>query len=449
MSAALAAAEHGVSCTVVDEGPGLGGQIYRKPTRPEGVPKPHPAGDALRQRVAAQADRIEVRSDAVVWGLFDGRQAAVTENGRTELLKPEAIVLAPGAHELVPPFPGWTLPGVMTPGAGQILVKTMGVSPGERVVVAGTGPFLLAVACQLVDAGVRVICVLEASPRLPWLSLPFHGLRTPELLRDGFRYFTKLLRAGVPVRYGRIVVAAEGDDALRSVVHAAVDRTWTPDGSRVAREDADTLLVGYGFVPRTQLAQMAGCKLEYRPDVGGWVPVRDPNLATSVPGIYAAGDGAGVAGALVAATEGRLAGLAAAARLRAIDAATLVSAREPLYRELERLTPIRRALDRISALRPGLASLVKDDTIVCRCEEVAWTEVRGAVAAGCSTYRSLKVATRVGMGACQGRFCWPSASRLVARELGRSPGDIGPSSARPPVRPVTLGELADSAAEGA
>jgi bacterioferritin-associated ferredoxin len=192
---------------------------------------------------------------------------------------------------------------------------------------------------------------------------------------------------------------------------------------------------------------MAGCRLEHRASVGGWVPVRDRNLATTVPGIFAAGDGAGVAGAFVAAAEGSLAGLAASAHLGAIDARTFEAARVPFDRELIRLAPIRAALDRICALRPGLADLTKDGTIVCRCEEVPWSEVKAAVQAGCTTYRSLKVATRVGMGACQGCFCWPSIARLVASESGSPVEEVGPMSARPPVRPVTLGELAESTSE--
>lgn len=449
MQAAIVAAEHGIVSTIVDEGLDVGGQIYRRSQRTDGVPPPHPDGERLWRRIGDFTGLIRVRTGAVAWGMFDGLRVAVSQDGRTELLSPKAIVLAPGAHELVPPFPGWTLPGVMTPGAGQILVKTMGVSPGERVVVAGTGPFLLAVASQLVAREVRVVAVLEATPRKSWLAVPFHGWRTPAILRDGLKYWTTLARARVPVRYGRLVVSAEGTDRLASVAHAPADRDWRPDPARVERIEADALLVGYGFVPRVQLAQMAGCRIEHRADVGGWVPIRDADLQTTVRGIFSAGDGAGVAGVVVASAEGRLAGLAALTHLGAIDAATFVRERAPIDRTLRRVAPLRRALDRICALRPGLAGLVRDDTTVCRCEEVAWREVREALRAGDTTYRSLKVATRVGMGACQGRFCWSSCARLVAGEAGCSVEDVGPSSARPPVRPVTLGELAAAAGERA
>jgi NAD(P)H-nitrite reductase large subunit len=246
------------------------------------------------------------------------------------------------------------------------------------------------------------------------------------------------------VLHSRIVVAAHGDGALREIEHAPVDAGWNPDRSRAVRMEADALLIGFGFVPRVQLAQMAGCRLEWRPEVGGWTPVRDENLATTVDGVYAAGDGAGVAGALVAESEGRLAGLAAAHRLGALDAARFAALRAPIVARLRRLAPIRRALDAISLPRPGLAKLVDDATTVCRCEDVAWRDVREAVRAGCTTYRSLKVATRVGMGACQGCSCWPGVARLVAAETKGSPESAGPANPRPPVRPVTLGELAES-----
>ena len=173
---------------------------------------------------------------------------------------------------------------------------------------------------------------------------------------------------------------------------------------------------------------MAGCRLVA--PRGGWTPVRDANRATSVDGVYAAGDGAGVAGALVAESEGRLAGLAAAHRLGALDARSFAALRAPIDATLRRLAPIRRALDAISLPRPGLARLADDATLVCRCEDVACRDVREAVRAGCTTYRSLKVATRVGMGACQGSSCWPGVARLVAAATNTGPEAVGPEPAR-------------------
>jgi len=445
MHAALAAAEHGVHVTLIDEGTDLGGQTYRAPTRRADGVSPDPRGARLREAVVRYGDRIDVRRGAVVWGLFDGPTVAISADGRSELLAARQVVLAPGAHELVAPFPGWTLPGVMTPGAGQILVKSMGIAPGENVLIAGTGPFLLTAACALLAAGVGVSAVLEASPRAPWLRIPLRAYRSPLVLWQGLRYLATLARHRVPVRYGRMVVRATGNTQLETVHHAPVDREWRPDRTREESAAVDTLLIAYGFVPRADLAQSAGCRVSLHEPSGAWVPERDRDLATSLPGVLSAGDGAGVAGVLVAAAEGRLAGLVAAARVGALATDRLRVLRRPLERRLRRLASLRIALDEISAVGPGLAEIAEPDTIVCRCEEITRREVEDAVGHGCTTHPSLRVATRIAMGACQGRMCWPSIARMVSQRRGVTLAAVGARSVRPPVRPVTLGALANGA----
>jgi len=444
LHAALAAAEHGVRVALIDEGTDLGGQIFRVPARHATDLVADPRGVRLREAVARNADRIDVRRDTVAWGLFDGPSVATSGDGGSELIAARQVVLAPGAHELVAPFPGWMLPGVMTPGAGQVLVKSMGTAPGESVLVAGTGPFLLAAACSLLAAGVRVSAVLEASPRAEWLRLPLRGYRSPLALCQGLRYLATLARHRVPVRYGRIVVCATGNGRLETVHHAPVDREWRPDRSREESATVDTLLIAYGFVSRCDLAQSAGCRVFLHEGSGTWIPERDRDLATSLPGVLSAGDGAGVAGVLVAAAEGRLAGLVAAARVGALSEDRLWVLRRPLDRRLRRLSPLRHALDEISAVGPGLAELAGPDTVVCRCEEITRREVEEATDHGCTTHPSLRVATRVAMGACQGRMCWPSIARMVAQRRGVALAAVGARSVRPPVRPITLGALAGS-----
>jgi NADPH-dependent 2,4-dienoyl-CoA reductase/sulfur reductase-like enzyme len=361
---------------------------------------------------------------------------------RTELLRAKILVLATGAYEYVPPFPGWTLPGVMTPGAAQVLAKTMDVVPGKRILVAGTGPFLLVAASQLAERGANVVAVLEATPRSAWLSLPFKSPRTLDLIKEGLGYLRILKEKGVPVRYGRIVTSAEGAEDLTSVTHAPADRNWNPDRSREEIEEIDTLAIAYGFVPRIYLPQIAGCDVVFQPELGGWIPKRDRDMATTVRNVFAVGDGSGVAGSLTACLEGRLAGLVAAHRLGAIGEADTARRRQPIERELRRVGTLRRALDRISLIRPGLSTLITDETIVCRCEEVSWSEARQSIEYGGCDFRTLKVMTRLGMGTCQGRFCWPSMSRLVACHNQCSVDRVGPASPQSPVRPISLGALA-------
>ena len=445
-AAALVAAEHGLDVTLVDEHPAPGGQIYRAAV----IPGLHPTaethrGDLLREQLARESDRVRILSGHVAWGVFGGRRLAVTGPDGWQLIEAGQLVLAPGAYEYVPPFPGWTLPGVMTPGAAQLLVKSQGVVPAGRVLVAGTGPFLLVVALGLHEAGVEVVGVCEAVRRRDVLwKLP--GLFADlGMLRQGREYLGRLKRAGIPLWTGRLVTAAVGDLQLQQVELAACNGGWIPDRARRQTLDVDMLCVGYGFVPRTGLAQLAGCELAYRDEIGGWVPRVDEWGGTSVEGVWSAGDGAGVAGAIVAELEGQLAGLGLAHRAGAIDLARRDSLAAPLHRRAARLARFRRALDRLSRVRPGLSELAGDETVVCRCEELLRREIDEAVAAGNRTLRSLKVATRVGMGPCQGAMCWPALARDLTTRHAIDATESGPLSVRPPLVPVTLGTLAEPA----
>jgi NADPH-dependent 2,4-dienoyl-CoA reductase/sulfur reductase-like enzyme len=461
MAAAIAAAEAGLRPLVLDENVDVGGQVYRQPVvdhescsarscsdssgtdrvgKPGGILAPF--GSKLLDRFRTLKDRMRVETRAVVWGVFPPRRVAVSRDGSWDMIEAEQLILAPGAYEYVPPFPGWTLPGVMTPGGAQVLAKAMHVRPGQRAVVAGTGPFLLVVAEQLHRSGVKVAAVVEAAGKRAALRAVPGLLARPDLFCQGLGYLYRLRRAGIPIFRGHLVIEAHGQEDVEEVVLAPCDAAWRPDPKRAWSIAADTLCVGYGFVPRTQLAQLAGCRLRHAAELGGWLPVLDENQQTSVPGVWVAGDGSGVAGALVAEEEGRLAGLGAAHQLGALDTAAWAREREPILRRLRRLRRFRAALDRLSAIRPGLIDLAGPDTVVCRCEELTRQEIETGSGYGGSDLPTLKVMTRLGMGPCQGRMCWPAMARLIAARKGKSLDQIGPLSVRPPVKPVSVGELA-------
>jgi NADPH-dependent 2,4-dienoyl-CoA reductase/sulfur reductase-like enzyme len=450
MNAALAAASKGVSCCIIDEAAELGGQIYRTahPTARQASPQLiHPRGDELRAQVEQQSELIEVRSKSVVWGVSDVNKVAVGREAHgTEFLHPKAMVIATGAYEFCPPFPGWTLPGVMTPGSAQILAKTMNVLPGQRVLVAGTGPLLYVVASNLVQKGADVVAVLEATQKIDWLRLPLVGWSAPELLAEGLEYLRVLREAGVPVHYGRVVTRAEGDGEVQSVCHAPVNRNWFPDRSREERIEVDTLCIGYGLQPRNYLAQLSGCAIEFDALKGGWTPQRDKFMRTSQNYLYAVGDGAGIGGSRIAELDGKLVGLTAASDLGYISAAEMQKAQRPLRARRTRFARVQNAIARITRLRPGLAALVEPDTIVCRCEEIRWREAKTAIEHGGHDFRTLKVMTRIGMGMCQARFCWPAMANMVAQQTGKAVVDIGPAKPRPPIRPVQLDVIAKAPA---
>jgi len=448
MSAAITAADAGVNVVVIDENPRVGGQIYRQLPSSLQVAKANQSGsdfrrgDDLHKRFQSLKHRIELQTDTTAWGLFSSNRLAVVRGDAWEMLEAETVVLASGAYEYVPPFPGWTLPGVMTPGAAQLMVKSMHVRPGQRVLLAGTGPFLLVVACALDKAGVNVVGIVEAATTHDGLRALPSLLWQPKLLWQGWRYLRQVRRAGIPHYRGHVVLEAHGDEQVRSVTIAPCDSEWFPDRSQAREVEVDTLCVGYGFVPRTQLAQLAGCRMRFTNEVGGWIPEADEHLLTSASGIYVAGDGRGVAGAIVAELEGHLAGLAVSHRLGVLDQSGFERQRRPVFRQLARLGRFRAALDRVSRPRPGLSSLATDETLVCRCEELTLAEVKTGVDAGGTDIRTLKVMTRLGMGACQGRMCWPAMVRFLAQLTGKTCEEIGPVSVRPPLKPVTLGTLA-------
>jgi NADPH-dependent 2,4-dienoyl-CoA reductase/sulfur reductase-like enzyme len=234
---------------------------------------------------------------------------------------------------------------------------------------------------------------------------------------------------------------------VREAVFAPCGADGRADRDRARAVAVDTVCAGYGFVPRIQLAQLAGCRLRFTEELGGWTPDVDKDLQTSVPGVWVAGDGGGVAGALAAELEGGMAGLAVARQLGALDQKSFLTQVGPLRRRLARLTRARAVLDRGFRLRPGLMELADRDTLVCRCEELTRAEVERGIDAGGAEIRTLKVITRLGMGPCQGLMCWPATARLIAARTGRSMTAIGPASPRPPIAPVCLGDLLHDAPE--
>jgi NADPH-dependent 2,4-dienoyl-CoA reductase/sulfur reductase-like enzyme len=394
------------------------------------------------QRFHAARERMEVLANTFVWGVFPERRLAIGHREGWQVVQGEHLLLATGAYEYVPPFPGWTLPGVMTPGGAQALAKTWSVRPGRSAVVAGTGPFLLLVANQLAKAGVEVRAVVELARRREFAPELTRLLASRELLLEGASLLRELRRAGVPVLWGHIVHAANGEGGtLRSVAIAPCDADGEPDRNRSRTIEAETLAVGYGFVPRIELAQLAGCALEFRDELGGWIPTTNALGETSVNGVWIAGDGGGVSGSAVAELEGELAGLNIGSRLGVLDAATLERRQKPVLAELAKLRRFRAALDAVYRIRPGLARLAEKETLVCRCEELACEEVDRSIGFGGHDFRTLKVMSRLGMGPCQARMCWPAMMRRIADRTGHTPEHIGPSRFRPPVRPTTVGDL--------
>ena len=429
LSAAIAAKEVGASVVLLDEREKPGGQ-YLKPLAASHLHAAPDAqfreGDGLRAAVAAAGVTIE--SNALAWGAFAADEIAALVRGREIIFRPRRLILAAGAHERPVPLPGWTLPGVMTTGALQTLVRAQRVCPAEPVIIAGNGPLNFQLAAELLASGVRLGAVVEAAPR-PGIGAVGQTLAlastAPELLRNGFSYLFRLRRAHVPVFWESTIIAIEGEDRPSSVLIA------TPAGER--RAAAGLVALNAGFQPETGLARALGAEHRFVDSgLGHLATVTDENGRTALPAVFAVGDGAEFGGARIAALRGRLAALAAARDLgfRAPSAGAL-------YAALTRAQRFQRALwQMFSPARFDPEALV-GSTIVCRCEEVTAERLRAEIAAGATSLAALKRATRAGMGPCQGRFCAATIARLCLK----GPEPFAFAFPRPPARPVPMAPL--------
>jgi NADPH-dependent 2,4-dienoyl-CoA reductase/sulfur reductase-like enzyme len=448
LAAAATAAEHGLSAVVLDERPAPGGQVYKQPGPGFVVRSPARLGRDYRRGLAlaeqARRSGAELRPGVAV-ATIQGTSVIVADGQSSYRLQGRRVLIAAGAHDRPVAFPGWTLPGVVTAGGAQALVKASRVVPGSRVAFAGSGPLALAFPAQLRHYGVNVALVLEAGPApgpRAVLGLARAAAGNAELLRDAISYRAQLARYRVPLRYRRIVVAAEGTDRLEAVVHAAVDADWRVVPGSQERLEADTLCLGYGFVPSDELLRLAGCAFGYDEDLGGAVVRRDEWYRTTVPGVLAAGDVAGVRGALSAVDQGRLAALGGAADLGALTAAEAGRLAAPIRTRLGRKERFRTALRPLFQVGPGVYELATETTVVCRCEEVTRRQLDHALAAT-SDVNVVKSYTRAGMGLCQGRNCRRQVAALVAAATGVPVADVPAATARPPARPISLAALAD------
>lgn len=455
IEATLQAAGAGATVALIDRQPRAGGQYYKQTAA--GVvghgarSRREKEGRALLDRLAAQ-EGVRRLDDTVVWGLFpaaDGEWLLALHGPvAPSRLRAAAVIVAPGAYDRVIPFPGWTLPGVITPGAAQTLLEHQGVLPGKRLLVSGSGPLLLLVAAGLIRAGAEVVAVLEAARPRPaqlWLlarALPGQGAR----LLEGWEAWRTLRAAAVPYHLGAAVVAAAGEEEVSAAIFVRLDEDGRPLSGSERRVAVDTVVVGHGFLSASRLTRQAGCQHDFRPEAGGYVPRRDIYMETTRAGVFAAGDGAGVGGVALARSEGRVAGLAAAWRVGRLDAAVATAALESERGTLRRERRFAHRLGELFGPRPGLYGAVHEETVICRCEEVTLAAIRQAAATGAATIDELKGLTRAGMGNCQGRICETTVARLLARARGVDPADVGCFSVRPPLYPLTVAELAEAAA---
>ena len=436
LAAAALCSRSGLATVLFDEQAAVGGQIYRAigstPMKDRDIlGKDYWKGEQLAHEFHASGAQYVPR--ATVWSLTPEREIGVSVGGGSKLLTATHIVLATGALERPFPIPGWTLPGVMAAGGAQTMLKVSGVVPDGRTVIAGTGPLLWLLASQLMKAGAKVEAILDTTPAenrararahlVPFLFSPYlwKGLG----LLMGVRSKTRIVKNVTSL-------LAEGDGRVERVVY----RMGASD-----RDEAipvDNLLLHQGVVPNVNLAMSAGVEHRWDDAQLCFSPAVSPFGASSVAGIYIAGDGAGIAGAQAAAWRGVL---AACDIVHAVKPELALKVTRMAHTALANFERGRAFIDAL--YRPGKAFRVPvGDTIVCRCEEVTARQVAETVALGCPGPNQMKSFLRCGMGPCQGRLCGLTVTEIIATERKVSPQEVGYYRLRPPVKPITVAELA-------
>jgi len=450
VAAAVRLNKAGINCHLIDEHQNVGGAIYRNSKRAK--PALKHLDDDVKDGIAeilelynSNKKNIEFLNNTQVLGAeAKNHKLLLLREGRCITLSYDFLIVCTGCHEKTIPFPGWTLAGVMTIGGLQLQLKSGLVKPGNHAVIAGTGPLLSLVAKQAHQAGMSVESVLEAGRRLDLAKHTKDLLKNKPLMTKGIRYQAYMKRHNIPMHWGWGVVEAHGEKQLEAVTIAPYDKSWNPDRSKSKTVETDVLGVSYGFLPRSQLTQILGVRHEYD-KFSGLRPVRDKLGRVSRHRTYVAGDTGGINGSKVAAHQGTLAAIAILIDSELLSSDELMAEAVEIQEKAAPLMAFSQAFESFSATRPGLLQLPKNDTIVCRCEQVTQQQVYDAIDKGAKDITGLKMKTRVCMGDCQGKICAAYCCDVLKQKTGQQ--DVGRLRPRFPLAPLPIGATANTEVE--
>lgn len=440
ISAAIIAQRYGLDVLVVDEQATPGGQIWRNveavenTARADILGKAYVDGGDVVRRFRASGAKYMPKSH--VWQIEAGPRVFMTCNGKASSINANSLLLATGAQERPVPFPGWTLPKVMTVGAGQILLKSSGQIPSEPVWIVGSGPLPLLYAVQLLEAGGQIAGFLDTTPKGQMLAaLPKFISALFSAPIDVLKGIGWLITLRKQINYVRNVTEIEaiGDEKLERL-------HYVTSNGKTNFVDATLLLVHEGIIPTIHPTLALGCEHKWNAEQDSFSPLLDKWGETSEAGVFVAGDGAGIGGATVACLKGEIAALRIVMKAGRLSKAEGFAAMHPIEVKLKRALLARPFLDKLYRPRKSVFK-PEDRTLVCRCEEVSAGTIRNQAMAGKIDPNRIKAFTRAGMGPCQGRQCNYTVANILAHAADESVPNIGLFRVRPPFKPLSLGEL--------
>jgi len=449
MAAAVELCKHGIRVGIVDDNPEPGGQVYRQPSSDFKVTDPHFMGIKHKtgQRLIKEFDAIRNRcifyNNAYVWGFFNGDSLSLVRDNKISLVKYKKLLLSEGAMERPLPFPGWTLPGVITLGGLQKLVLYERILPGQRILLAGCSPLLLPVAANIIKAGGEVVAMCDAVAFRRYLKLIPELLKQKELAYEALSSYLSVIKGRVPMLRSAAVICASGQSRVEAVRVAQLDPNGRPVLGSEKWFEIDILGVSHGFLPSGRLARLVGCNHVYDPIQRYWRPEVDDYMRSSRPDIYVAGDSSGVDGRDSAVIKGRLAALHMATQQGRISISEMQKRANRLQKDHARLQRYATTLNQVFSLPSGVHDIMDRGTTVCRCEQVTVGDVLDGIEKGYRNINEIK-RTRVGMGMCQGRMCESTVAQIMLQN-DIPIEEIGYLNLRPPISPMRVSLFEDFA----
>ncbi|MCP5101993.1 MAG: FAD-dependent oxidoreductase, partial [bacterium] len=436
-------ADRDLGVLLVDENIHVGGQLLRK--------IPHELGDCSSYRPDhvkkigfrfvenIKNKKITVMNRTCVVGCYpDNRLMLERERKEVFTVSYDVLLFATGARERFLPFKGWTLPGVYSAGMVQVLMKSSGILPARKVLIGGSGLFLFSVGYEFLKNKGKVLAVLEQTgmmDKVKMLPLLFHQFSK---FAEGGKFLSRIYLSGVPVKYRRKIVEARGKDCLEEVVVGKADASGKLIEGTEKIYKTEALAVGYGFVPNVEGPQSAGCDLEFSQAKGGWTVKVNGGLETTKENILAAGEITGVGGAFKSINEGKIAALTILNKFEKIDKNDYHGQMRKLTKERKHHMDFVHYFNSLYKIPGGALETIPDETVICRCEDITFKEIKEGMAMGFTTPAGLKTAVRASMGNCQGRTCGPVIYDILSLLGKQDPEEAGPFNARPPLKPVSI-----------
>ncbi len=440
-------ANHNLNILLIDENIHLGGQLLRKippelgnhsSYKPDHVKK---IGFKFVQNIKNK--KITIMNQTCLVGIYPNNRLLL-ESERNEIftVSYDTLLFATGARERFLPFKGWTLPGIYSAGLVQVMMKSSGILPDRKMLIAGSGLFLFSVGYEFLKNKGKLLGIMEQTGMMDKIKMLPLLLHQFSKFAEGGKFLSRIYLSGVPVKYRRKIVEARGKNSLEEVVIGKTD----PNGKLIEGTEkiykTNTMGVGYGFIPNIEGPQLADCRLEFSDSKGGWIVTVNEKLETSVENILAAGEITGVGGAFKSINEGKIAALTILDKFEKID-------KDDYHRQLKTLTKERKHhmefvhyFNSLYKIPGGAVETIPDDTVICRCEDITMGAIKEGLNMGFNTPRAMKTAVRTSMGNCQGRTCGPVIYDILSILGKQEPESIGPFLVRPPLKPVSIGAMA-------